>query len=299
MSELRPSEKRGEPTVALFLTWFLPGAGHVYLGRFGFAAVAFLVVEGIYALGYLFSGGRAFEFLDPELRGFFATFLSPEMGNFGAMLFQHKTVGFGTGEPLPYPPYVELGSILTSLSGVVNIFFMVHAHLTARTPDSAPRRGKNPVVLLAATWALPGLGHFLQGRKLRGAIVCGLLLSLFIAGTVMADGSNLSRIRHFYYWSGQFFLGLPAILTELLSGRPPVQSDIQLVDAGLLYACMSGLLNILAMLDVFGVAEKRWLEGDSETASSSPEPERARPGVEVTSPERAHPGVGVTSSNGG
>ena len=47
MSELRPSEKRGEPTVALFLTWFLPGAGHVYLGRFGVAALAFLLVEGI------------------------------------------------------------------------------------------------------------------------------------------------------------------------------------------------------------------------------------------------------------
>ena len=262
MSELRASEKRGEPVVALFLNWFLPGAGHVYLGRFGMAFFAFLLVESLYALGYVLSGGRAFEFLDPELRGFFATVLSPEMGNFGAMLFQHKTAGFGSGEPIPFPAAVELGSILTSLSGVVNVFFMIHVHLAARTPDSAPRAGRSPVLLVASAWAFPGLGHFLQGRKRRALIVGSLLLFLFFSGTLMAEGANLSRIRHFYYWSGQFFLGAPAILTEILSGRPPVDGEMALGDVGLLYACMPGLLNILAMLDVYGVAEKRWLTGE-------------------------------------
>ena len=32
MADLRPSERRGDPNVAVLLTWFLPGAGHVYLG---------------------------------------------------------------------------------------------------------------------------------------------------------------------------------------------------------------------------------------------------------------------------
>jgi hypothetical protein len=31
------------------------------------------------------------------------------------------------------------------------------------------------------------------------------------------------------------------------------------VDVGLLDGCMAGLLNVLAMLDVWGVAEDRWL----------------------------------------
>ena len=95
MVELRASEKRGEPAVALLLTWFLPGAGHIYLGRFRTGLLAFLLIEGLYALGYFLSEGRAFEFLDPELRGVFATILAPEMGNLGAMIFQHKSAGFG------------------------------------------------------------------------------------------------------------------------------------------------------------------------------------------------------------
>jgi hypothetical protein len=41
--------------------------------------------------------------------------------------------------------------------------------------------------------------------------------------------------------------------------RPPLTRELRFVDVGLLYACMAGLLNVLAMLDVFFVGEKRWL----------------------------------------
>jgi len=89
----------------------------------------------------------------------------------------------------------------------------------------------------------------------RGVLVAVLLVGLFAWGTWLAEGSNLSRERHFYYWSGQFLLGLPALLTEFASGRPPVTGEIERVDAGLLFGCLAGLLNVLAMLDVQGWAE--------------------------------------------
>jgi hypothetical protein len=133
-----------------------------------------------------------------------------------------------------------------------------HAHVAARTPREHVPAGPHPSLVLAGAWLVPGLGHWLQGRKLRAAIVFGLLLGLFGLGTWLAAGSNLSRERHFYYWSGQVLLGGPALLFEALSGHPPVNGEIRWVDVGLLYACMAGLLNVLAMLDVFGVAEERW-----------------------------------------
>jgi hypothetical protein len=259
MVETSSFERRGDPNVSVLLTWFLPGAGHMFLGRIGFGLLAFVLVEGLYALGWVLSEGRTFEFLDPELRGPFATLLTPEAGNLGAMLFHLKSSGFGLSEPLPFAPGVVVGSFLCALSGILNLFVAAHAHLTARVPRLGAPGGPHPVAMLAAAWFVPGLGYWLQGRRLRAVLVFSLLLGLFAAGTWLAAGSNLSRERHFYYWSGQFLLGGPAILVELLSRHPRVTRELAWVDVGLLYACMAGLLNVLAMLDVFGVAEKRWL----------------------------------------
>ena len=57
------------------------------------------------------------------------------------------------------------------------------------------------------------------------------------------------------------------MLTEVLSGRPPVTGSLPFADVGLTFGCIAGLLNVLAMLDVYGVAERRW------TANETPETE--------------------------
>ena len=247
--------------MAVLATWFVPGAGHLLLGRAGLALAAFLVVEGLFALGWLLGDGRAFEFLDPELRGAFATLLSPEVGNLGGMIAQLKLRGFGDGLPTPFPDGIHLASMLAGASGLVNACVMVHVHLAARAPQPAAKQAspRHPALLVLCGWLVPGLGHALQGRIRRAGIVFALLIGLFVLGTALCDGANLSRERHFYYWAGQFLLGLPAILTELASGHPPLTSQPAFADVGLLFGCMAGLLNVLALLDVAGVGEKRWL----------------------------------------
>ncbi len=250
---------KGDPNLSVFLTWFLPGAGHLYLGKVLPGLLAFALVQGLYALGWFLSDGRVFELLDPELRGPLATILTPEFANLGAMIAQHRVVGFGLEEPQPLPPHAALGGILTALSGLGNALCMVHVHLTARMSLDARKQRPHPVLAVLLGWLLPGLGHLAQGRRLRAVVVFGLLVGCFVLGTLLAEGSNLSRERHFYYWSGQFLLGLPALFAEIASGRPPVTGDIRWVDVGLLYACVAGLLNVLALLDVYGVAERAWL----------------------------------------
>lgn len=270
MVEARPSERRGDSAVAVLLTWFLPGAGHVYLGRFVAGGLAFVLLEGLFALGWLLSEGRTFEYLDPELRGPFATLLTPEAGNLGAMLVHLKVSGFGSTEATPYPPWMFVGAALCALSGLLNLLVAAHAHLAARAPGRVSV-APHPVGFVAAAWLFPGLGHWLQGRRRRAAIVAALLFGLFLLGTWLAAGSNLSRERHFYYWSGQILLGGPALLGEAILGGQPITGEIRWVDVGLLYACMAGLLNVLAMLDVYGLAEKRWIASDIATGTPAPE----------------------------
>ena len=268
-SQAPQAARKGEPLVAVLLSWFLPGAGHLYLGRLGLGVAVFVIVEGLYLAGLVLTGGRTFEFLDPELRGYMATALTPEVGNLGGLVWQLKTHGFGGLEPGPWPPYMMAGAWLTAISGMVNVCFLVHLHLDARTRRGHRPGGPHPAVLVGIAWLVPGLGHWLQGRRLRAAVVFGLLMGLLVWGTWLAEGSNLSRERHFYYWSGQFLAGLPSLVGEFLSGRPRVLHELPLGDVGLLFACMAGLLNVLALLDVYGVAERRWFESPATPAAAA------------------------------
>ncbi|MEO0651569.1 MAG: DUF6677 family protein [Planctomycetota bacterium] len=182
--------------------------------------------------------------------------VSPELGNLGGLLWQLQNHGFGPGAniPRPFPDTIFIGSLLTALSGVLNMGLMVDAHFEARHG-----MGKSPALQVLAGWAVPGLGHLMQGRTLRAILVAAALIGLLGVGTALAEGSNLSRERHFYYWAAQFLVGLPAIALEFVSGRPVVDAPIKLADFGLTYAAMAGLLNGVILIDVYGWSRARLL----------------------------------------
>lgn len=271
LSNLRDNQ-RGQPNVAALLTWFLPGAGHVYAGQAVWGVAVFLVVNGLYWFGLHLADGMTFEFLDAELRSLVAPVLSPEVGNLGGVLWQMKNHGFGPGVPRPWPEWIVLGSSLTAASGMLNGFAMCHAHTLARC--GRPSAAAKPVFSALLAWLVPGLGHVHQGRKLRGAIVFVLLVGLFVLGSVMAEGSNLSRERHFYYWAGQFVIGLPGMIGEAVWGDMRVAHDIPYVEGGLVFGCVAGLLNVLAILDVYGYGEAK-LFGWPLKTTVAPSPESA------------------------
>jgi len=150
---------------------------------------------------------------------------------------------------------------------------MVRAHLDARLGSHREGAGLPPSAAVFLAWLVPGLGHLSQGRRRRALIVAVLLIGLFALGTLLAEGSNLSRERHFYYWGGQFFLGLPALVAEAFSGRPAVAGEIAQMDVGLLFASMAGLLNILAILDVYAWGEDLALGNNPVVARRKKQPE--------------------------
>jgi hypothetical protein len=250
---------RANPDLAAILTWLLPGAGHLYIGKPLFGMLAFAVVEGIYFLGLQLSEGRLFEYLDPELQSPLAGALAPEAGNLGALIWHMRTYGFGPGFPRPWPEFVHLGTWLTAISGFMNACLMVRVHFEARASRPPPTPGLSPDVQVFAGWLVPGLGHVLQRRFARGIAVFTILVGMLVLGTVLAEGSNLDRERHFYYWAGQFLVGLPGMVLETFHGHARVSGEMPYVDAGLVMVCLSGLLNVLALLDVHGHAETRLL----------------------------------------
>ena len=248
----------GNPNLAALATWLLPGAGHLMIGQATVGLVAFCVVQGLWILGHFLTGGMLLEYLQPELRTQFAIALTPEMGNLGAALWHMFNDPYGpNGLPRPWPSTMTLGVWMTALSGVANVALCVRAYADAAFPKERLAKGVHPGTAVFLGWLVPGLGHWVQGRKLRGTLVFAMLVGLLIVGTWLAAGANLDREQHFYYWSGQFMVGGPAILFEMLFGGSRIRAEIPYVDAGLVFGCLAGLLNILAMMDAYTTAEVR------------------------------------------
>ncbi len=274
------SERRGEPYAAALLTWAVPGAGHMFLGMPIFGLIAFVVIQGLYFAGLRLTGGMLFEYLETDLRGPVAGVLTPEVGNLGMLVYHTQVYGYGVGHPRVWPEWMHLGTWLTSTSGILNACLIVRAQLDAKQRRGSQPFGRSPLVEIVSAWLVPGLGHWLQGRRLRAAVVFVLLCGLFALGTLLCEGSNLDRERHFYYWAGQFLLGAPVMIAEFLHGHALITHDIDYVDAGLGMVCVAGLLNVLSMIDVYSYWEQRESGGASPSvtpAGGEPQPSAAAP----------------------
>ncbi|HPF13841.1 MAG TPA: hypothetical protein PLJ12_06210, partial [Planctomycetota bacterium] len=245
------------------------GAGHAYLGRMGFALIAFVVIEGLYLAGVMFSHGMFLEYLPAEMRSRFAPALTPEAGNLGALLLHIKQYGYGAPFPRPWPSHMDLGTALTAISGFFNVILMSRAHFDARHPVRESGKPVGPALAAGLCWVIPGLGQFVQGRKLRGILIAVLLVGLFASACVLAEGANLDRERHFYYWAGQSMLGLSAYVAEFAHGHPLLTELPLRVDAGVVIGCVAGLLNILVMLDAYGYSEAKYLGTDPPRSAKS------------------------------
>ncbi len=261
------------PLVATLLTWFVPGAGHLYMGKMRTAIIAFVAIEGLYLAGVMLSKGMFLQILPPEMRGRFAAALTPEAGNLGALLLHVRQYGFGDIVPTAFPSTLHIGVMLTASAGIANLILCSRAHYDARVgglkeePSAAPHPGLATLV----GWIIPGGGHFLQGRKVRGAVAFALVVLLFAVGCYLADGTNLDRSRHFYYWAGQALLGPVAFIAETLNGHPLMSARPTYEDAGVVLSSVAGMLNVLLLLDVYGFSEARRLGRPLATEAVDPE----------------------------
>lgn len=261
------------PLVATLLTWLIPGAGHFYMGKARTAAIAFVLIEGLYLTGVLLSKGMFLQILPPEMRGRFAAALTPEAGNLGALLLHARQYGFGGMVPEAFPSTLHLGVMLTASAGIANLILCCRAHYDARVgglteePAAAPHPGTATLV----GWLIPGGGHFLQGRKVRGVVAFGLVVTLFAVGCYLAGGTNLDRSRHFYYWAGQALLGPVAFIAETLNGHPLMTERVAYEDAGVVLSSVAGMLNVLLLLDVYGFSEAKRLGRPLFTEAIDPE----------------------------
>lgn len=123
----------------------------------------------------------------------------------------------------------------------------------ARTPASA-------LAAVGLGWIIPGAGHFMIGKTVRGSLVLVCVLVMFLIGLMMRgplftpqSGDALTML---IYWGGfiaHIASGALYFATVALGySQPDVAGHVY--DYGSKFLVGAGLLNILAMVDVWEIA---------------------------------------------
>jgi len=165
---------------------------------------------------------------------------------------------------------------------------------------------RDPVKAAFLAWLVPGLGHYYQGRKGKALLYAICILGLYLVGFALGEGkivywrwvNPLNNPEKFApHYIGQFFVGLAA-LPALIQGTirhfspdsnflwgfmaEPPQNVLngmilrlnKILEIGVIYTTVAGLLNILAIYDAYeGPA---YIDLDEAEAEAESEAEAAR-----------------------
>ncbi|HQZ97807.1 MAG TPA: hypothetical protein PLP21_15905 [Pyrinomonadaceae bacterium] len=122
----------------------------------------------------------------------------------------------------------------------------------------------NPVIVGLISWFLPGVGHILQRRPVRGALIAGvvwLMFAIAIAsggahypGFEFKDGALLYLLNIF----ARFGNGLGAFVSFIMAGTPsPQVAALATFEYGGRFLEVAGLINYLAAMDAVDIAVGR------------------------------------------
>jgi hypothetical protein len=111
---------------------------------------------------------------------------------------------------------------------------------------------------LIVGWLVPGGGHFLQGKWVRGALLAASIISMFALGLAMQGKlyTSAEDILGILGMAGDLGSGLLYIVSRMAGlGAQPTQTTI--ADYGKVFIVVAGLLNIIAAVDAHNLRTGR------------------------------------------
>ncbi|MDP6964156.1 MAG: hypothetical protein QGF46_08330 [Planctomycetota bacterium] len=275
--DLAPGEStRNRIVSTIWFSVLIPGLGHFLLNSrkwaiFWFALCQSLLIGGLYLAEF-----TQFDYGNPIGIGgnTLIYFLIPEGGNFlTTQLFARMYESLESGGRFPTEiPWRNLGFVLSAMSGLLSLYAAAHAAgLVSQRSVRSVHAGRlpNPGKVALLNFIIPGLGHYKTGRKFKGLLLGGSVLTLFFVGMMLGDWADFDRQRHSYYWVGQMCFGAPGWITALLSEGASFEAVLPYQDVGLLFTTSAGFFNVISSLDAFHRAEHDLLILDTDAGEQS------------------------------
>jgi hypothetical protein len=112
------------------------------------------------------------------------------------------------------------------------------------------------MLVLIAGWLVPGAGHFMLRKPIRGALLLLSILTMFAVGLVLQGkiyAPNTGDLLDILGFVGQIGTGLLYVLAKLGDwGQTSV--TVALGDYGTKFIVVAGLLNVVAAIDAHSLA---------------------------------------------
>jgi hypothetical protein len=125
------------------------------------------------------------------------------------------------------------------------------------TPRPAPMA--RTIAATVAAFIVPGLGHLLLGKVVRGAIIGGVIIMMFVLGFAMEGHLYKPDPNEWLTWFFSFLdagIGLPYLICALADWGvqiTPEQAAKVTFEYGNTFLCVAGALNILAAMDAYDI----------------------------------------------
>jgi hypothetical protein len=125
-----------------------------------------------------------------------------------------------------------------------------------KTAEPAQSASMMPVIAPALGWLIPGAGHIIQRRWIRGALLLVSIGTMFVLGLMMqghiykANGGDILDILGFI---GDLGAGGMYIVTLAANGGQGAVAHA-IADYGTKFMIVAGLLNFIAVADAYHIA---------------------------------------------
>jgi hypothetical protein len=116
-----------------------------------------------------------------------------------------------------------------------------------------------PALILLAGWLIPGAGHFLLKKWIRGLLLFVSIVAMFGIGLALKGkvySPNAAELLDMLNFAGDIGSGLLYVIARAFDlGQSAVQ--IAIADYGTKFIVVAGLLNIIAAVDAHSLATGR------------------------------------------
>jgi len=135
------------------------------------------------------------------------------------------------------------------------------ANTEVTTSEARPKVAAQPFTAMAAIapivgWLIPGGGHLIQRRWIRGLLLLMSVLAMFEIGLAMSGKvyqPNTGDLLDILGFVGDVGAGGLYLLARMMNwGGNPIA--VAVADYGTKFIVVSGLLNVMAMVDAYHIA---------------------------------------------